>query len=194
MSDIVEFEDVFDSVMESSNITTLHDSFTKALDSVNAGNSAVVFDVECLTRPYTTVADANGIALYMEVVSRGIMPYFFSWLEDTPDNLDTEMTRLIALGVSNPVVLLRNAELCPTPKKNMAWSAPIAAYTRSRVTNKGMKRAVVMYVGRKWVDVLPANLVSTAMPTTSTEFHIICRHTESGVWSLRMSPSKNLVM
>lgn len=190
MGDLIEFHNIFDNTIESQDITTLHNAMFTMLDEVDAENSAVVFDVKCLTRPYTNNVDTKGMTLYSEVVARGVAPYFFSWEVDTPANLAAETARLTALGVADPIILLRDTSECNTPKKNLGWNASIASYTRRRAATYGLTRTIVMYVGRKWVDVLPENILATSLPSTDTEHHLLCRHKESGVWCLRMSPSK----
>jgi hypothetical protein len=186
--EIVEFDDVFDNVLESYDM----DSILTFLDTVLDGftfNDGIAIDIKCFTKPYTKQVDLDGVSLYQKIVSRGLIPVILSWEQDLEENIASERAKLTSWGVSpNVQLILRNFPSCPYRKKGMSFSADMCGYTHSRVSSLGHN--IVMYVGRMWVDVLPFNLESTALPSVSPKQNFMCRHTSSGVWSLRMSPSK----
>lgn len=194
-SEILEFDDVFSNLVVSPNIADLNNTFIQALDVSDASLSVVAFDIKCFTQPYTTSEDPNGINLYTQVVAHGIVPFILSWMPNTPENVESEKAHLASLGIIEPILQLRNVELCDIPKKNLSWIPDITSYTRSRITSDPdyAHHKIVMYIGRTWVDVLPIT-PTTSHPTVTANFHMLCYHGETDTWCYRMSPSKKVTV
>jgi len=189
MGDIVEFEDEFDNVTETTDMTTILETLDTVLNSLSPSNAAVVFDINTFTKPYTKQVDTEAYSVYEKAVARGFVPIVLSWEEDSTEKAGAEREKLTSYGVSpDAALILRDPEACPCHKKGMTFSTSVCEYTRERASGSGYDN--VMYVGRMWLDVLPSDMDPDAIPSTSPDQHLLCRHINSGVWSLRISPSK----
>jgi len=186
MGDIIGFNDLFSSVFETSTFRDMDVMIDRVLKGTTS-TVAVVFDIKCLTRPYTTTLDRDSMDLYTRVQSQGIVTYILSWEPNTPENVAKETALLTSLGVADPIVILRDVDACPIRKKDLSWNAQLAAYNLSRVPND---RKVIMNVGRMWVDVLPPDLTDDCLPSTIADKHMLAYHTKTATWCLRMSPSR----
>lgn len=173
----LDFTDEYDNILETPAIDVILETLERVIPQLPR-SACIAIDAACLTSPYNVaLIDEGSQRLYELIRKCSLQTCVLSWLPASPENTTTEVNRLLAMGIDAPV-LLRELEL---PKKTLAWNAAQASYTRSRAEN------VAMYVGRLWVDVLPATTVT--LPSTSITNHLLCRHIGSNIWSLRLSPS-----
>jgi hypothetical protein len=186
MDSFVDFEHVFDNIVETTEIREIIDALIPILDVLELDNTTcIAIDTSCFTVPYQPATiDMAGLTLYNTIVDRGVKTCLLSWMKDLPENVNNEMARLTAFGVDVTTLLMRAADF---HKKTLAWNEDIATYTRDRT--RVLPYTVVMYIGRYWVDVLPPDTVLTAMPRTSVNHHLLCRHIATNTWSLRLSPN-----